>query len=46
MSMIDLAQVDTALRQNIDFKEERFGSVLLGNPGTGDLLSRTMNECH
>ncbi|KAL2808249.1 P-loop containing nucleoside triphosphate hydrolase protein [Aspergillus granulosus] len=29
------AQVDTALRQNIDFKEERFGSVLLGNPGTG-----------
>jgi Holliday junction resolvasome RuvABC ATP-dependent DNA helicase subunit len=29
------AQVDAALRQNIDFKEERFGSVLLGNPGTG-----------
>ncbi|KAL3496205.1 P-loop containing nucleoside triphosphate hydrolase protein [Aspergillus germanicus] len=29
------AQVDAALRQKIDFKEERFGSVLLGNPGTG-----------
>ncbi|KAL2856859.1 AAA domain-containing protein [Aspergillus pseudodeflectus] len=29
------AQGDAALRQNIDFKEERFGSVLLGNPGTG-----------
>ncbi|KAL4912229.1 P-loop containing nucleoside triphosphate hydrolase protein [Aspergillus aurantiobrunneus] len=29
------SQVDAALRQNIDFKGERFGSVLLGNPGTG-----------
>ncbi|KAL4903296.1 hypothetical protein BDW74DRAFT_54178 [Aspergillus multicolor] len=29
------AQVDAALRQNVDFKSERFGSVLLGNPGTG-----------
>ncbi|RDW79143.1 protein GbpA [Aspergillus mulundensis] len=29
------AQVDAALRQNVDFKGERFGSVLLGNPGTG-----------
>ncbi|OKL58227.1 hypothetical protein UA08_06552 [Talaromyces atroroseus] len=28
-------KVDTALRQNIDLKGERFGSVLLGNPGTG-----------
>lgn len=28
-------QVDTALRQNVDIKGERFGSVLLGNPGTG-----------
>ncbi|PYI10434.1 putative AAA family ATPase [Aspergillus sclerotiicarbonarius CBS 121057] len=29
------AQVDTALRQNIDLQGERFGSVLIGNPGTG-----------
>ncbi|RAL01738.1 putative AAA family ATPase [Aspergillus ibericus CBS 121593] len=29
------AQVDTASRQNIDLQGERFGSVLLGNPGTG-----------
>ncbi|KAL5335223.1 AAA domain-containing protein [Aspergillus crustosus] len=29
------SQVDAAVRQNVDFKNERFGSVLLGNPGTG-----------
>jgi hypothetical protein len=29
------AMVDVHLRQNIDVKGERFGSVLLGNPGTG-----------
>ncbi|KAL4949890.1 P-loop containing nucleoside triphosphate hydrolase protein [Aspergillus filifer] len=29
------SQVDAALRQNVDLKTERFGSVLLGNPGTG-----------
>ena len=29
------ARIDTALRQNIDLKNERFGIVLLGNPGTG-----------
>ncbi|KAL4867788.1 P-loop containing nucleoside triphosphate hydrolase protein [Aspergillus spectabilis] len=29
------SQVDAAVRQNVDFKGERFGSVLLGNPGTG-----------
>ncbi|KAE8349886.1 P-loop containing nucleoside triphosphate hydrolase protein [Aspergillus coremiiformis] len=29
------AQVDAAVRQNIDLKGERFGSVLMGNPGTG-----------
>ncbi|KAL4998548.1 P-loop containing nucleoside triphosphate hydrolase protein [Aspergillus recurvatus] len=29
------SKVDAALRQSIDFKAERFGSVLLGNPGTG-----------
>ncbi|PLB48657.1 putative AAA family ATPase [Aspergillus steynii IBT 23096] len=29
------AQVDTAIRQGIDCKSERYGSVLLGNPGTG-----------
>lgn len=29
------ARIDLALRQNTDMKEERFGMVLLGNPGTG-----------
>lgn len=29
------SQVDAAVRQKVDFKGERFGSVLLGNPGTG-----------
>lgn len=29
------AKVDTATRQNIDLKDERFGTVLIGNPGTG-----------
>ena len=29
------AKVDTAVRQGVDLKSERFGSVLLGNPGTG-----------
>ncbi|KAL4931891.1 protein GbpA [Aspergillus undulatus] len=29
------SQVDAALRQGVDFKGERFSSVLLGNPGTG-----------
>ncbi|KAL1962658.1 hypothetical protein VTN77DRAFT_9292 [Rasamsonia byssochlamydoides] len=29
------ARVDTAIRQNVDTKDERFGAVLLGNPGTG-----------
>lgn len=29
------AQVDTATRQNVDLKNERFGTVLVGNPGTG-----------
>ncbi|KAF8533083.1 P-loop containing nucleoside triphosphate hydrolase protein [Trichophaea hybrida] len=29
------AKIDTAIRQNTDFKEERFGVTLLGNPGTG-----------
>lgn len=29
------AQVDTAIRQNVDLKNERFGTVLVGNPGTG-----------
>ncbi|KAI9925314.1 hypothetical protein MW887_006242 [Aspergillus wentii] len=28
-------QVDTTLKQGIDLKGERFGSVLRGNPGTG-----------
>lgn len=35
------AQVDTAIRQNVDLKSERFGTVLVGNPGTGKL--RKMN---
>lgn len=29
------ARIDLALRQNADMKDERFGIVLLGNPGTG-----------
>ncbi|KAL2843942.1 P-loop containing nucleoside triphosphate hydrolase protein [Aspergillus pseudoustus] len=29
------SQVDAAIRQNVVFKADRFGSVLLGNPGTG-----------
>jgi hypothetical protein len=29
------AKIDTSIRQNVDFKKERFGVVMLGNPGTG-----------
>lgn len=29
------SKVDTAIRQNINMKDERFGATLLGNPGTG-----------
>ncbi|CAI7659971.1 unnamed protein product [Penicillium viridicatum] len=29
------AKVDVSIRQNIDLSRDRFGSVLLGNPGTG-----------
>lgn len=29
------SRVDTAIRQNVDMKDERFGAALLGNPGTG-----------
>ena len=29
------SRVDTAVRQNVDMNEERFGAALLGNPGTG-----------
>ncbi|KAL1795343.1 hypothetical protein ACET3X_007159 [Alternaria dauci] len=29
------AQVDTAVRQGVSLKGERFGAALLGNPGTG-----------
>ncbi|KAF7519098.1 hypothetical protein PCG10_010340 [Penicillium crustosum] len=29
------AKVDVSIRQNIDLNHDRFGSVLLGNPGTG-----------
>ncbi|TVY43119.1 NFX1-type zinc finger-containing protein [Lachnellula subtilissima] len=29
------AKVDTSIRQSTDLKKERFGLVLLGNPGTG-----------
>jgi hypothetical protein len=31
-------KVDTAVRQNIDMKDERFGAALLGNLGTGRCL--------
>jgi hypothetical protein len=30
------AKVDTCIRQNSGFHDERFGVVLLGNPGTGE----------
>ena len=29
------ARIDTAIRQNVNTKDERYGVVLLGNPGTG-----------
>jgi DNA replication protein DnaC len=29
------AKADLAIRQNVDLSHERFGTVLLGNPGTG-----------
>ncbi|KAI1470408.1 P-loop containing nucleoside triphosphate hydrolase protein [Daldinia caldariorum] len=29
------ARIDTAVRQGVDTKDERFGAALLGNPGTG-----------
>jgi hypothetical protein len=32
------AKVDTCIRQNSGFQDERFGVVLLGNPGTGENL--------
>jgi hypothetical protein len=32
------AKIDTVVRQSITFNKERFGMVLLGNPGTGKLL--------
>jgi hypothetical protein len=32
------AKIDTAVRQNITLSKERFGIVLLGNPGTGKFL--------
>ena len=31
-------KIDTAVRQNITLSKERFGIVLLGNPGTGKFL--------
>jgi hypothetical protein len=33
------AKVDTIVRQNVSLKGERYGAVLLGNPGTGKLLN-------
>ena len=38
------AQVDTAIRQNVDLKDERFGTVLVGNPGTGMWILCTLME--
>lgn len=44
------AQVDTAIRQNVDLKDERFGTVLVGNPGTGMWILCTLvgfsAHCH
>jgi uncharacterized Zn finger protein (UPF0148 family) len=36
------AKIDTAVRQGISTKDERFGAVLLGNPGTGIALLRLL----
>jgi hypothetical protein len=36
-------KVDTAVRQNIEMREERFGAALLGNPGTGGHLSTSQS---
>jgi hypothetical protein len=33
------AKVDTVVRQNVSLKGERYGAVLLGNPGTGKFLN-------
>ena len=37
------AKVETALRQNTNIADERFGVVLLGNPGTGRRTLHTMS---
>ena len=38
------ARADTALRQNTNVKDERYGIVLLGNPGTGKVVSKYINR--
>ena len=38
------ARADTALRQNTNVKDERYGIVLLGNPGTGKVVSKYINQ--
>lgn len=38
------ARADTALRQNTNMKDERYGIVLLGNPGTGKVVSNYLNR--
>jgi hypothetical protein len=35
------AKIDTAIRQDTDFKDERFGVTLLGNPGTGTFILKS-----
>jgi len=36
------ARVDTAIRQDVDLKGDRFGAALLGNPGTGETFSNSV----
>jgi DNA repair exonuclease SbcCD ATPase subunit len=33
------SRIDTSIRQGVDVQDERFGAILLGNPGTGNYTS-------
>lgn len=38
------AKVDTVVRQNTSLKDERFSAALLGNPGTGTYIHRSISS--